>query len=83
MTEAGNKDTFISFVGVGGSVPLQYNVHWKGGCELASGATAVYAANPLSRDIPSNYECVTILTDSWRDCNNGEVGRSINAGCLV
>lgn len=83
MIKAGNKDTFISFVGMDGSVTLQYNVYWKDGCELANGATAVYAANPLNKDKISNSECQDIFTNQWKSCINNGVGGSIQAGCLV
>ncbi|KAK7928372.1 hypothetical protein PG985_005370 [Apiospora marii] len=36
---------------------LQYNIYWKDGCELASGWTEIFAANPLNKEKPSATEC--------------------------
>ena len=81
--KAGDRDSFISFQAWDGGVPLQYNVYWKDGCELANGWTEVYAANPLNKEKPSYTECQDMLVDRWRRCDNGGVGGSIQAGCLV
>ncbi|KPM42160.1 hypothetical protein AK830_g4435 [Neonectria ditissima] len=81
--KAGEKDTFRHFNTVESGVPYQYNIYWKDGCELETGQTEMYPANPLDEDKPRHTKCQEILIDNYKRCINGGVGGSIKAGCLV
>ncbi|KAL6400778.1 hypothetical protein AUP68_16495 [Ilyonectria robusta] len=81
--KAGQPDTFINTYTTNNDVPYQYNVYWKDGCELETGETEMYASNPLNEKNPGHTKCQEILIDDYKRCNNGGVGGSIEAGCLV
>lgn len=81
--KAGKPDTFINVYTTDNNVPYQYNVYWRDGCELETGETEMYASNPLNENGPGHTKCQDILIDNYKRCNNGGVGGSIDAGCLV
>ncbi|KAF7542200.1 hypothetical protein G7Z17_g11791 [Cylindrodendrum hubeiense] len=81
--KAGKEDTFIHTNSVLNDVPYQYNIYWKDGCELESGQTEMYPANPLGEENPGHTICQEILIDNYKRCINGGVGGSNQAGCLV
>jgi hypothetical protein len=65
-------------------VPYQYNIYWKEGCLLDyPGSDEAYPSNPLGVGDVSPTICQDLLVDNYRACNNGGVGGSIQAGCLV
>ena len=81
--KAGEPGSFINWHTVEHGVPYQYNVYWKDECELETGQTEMYASNPLDEQDPGDTKCQDILRDNYKRCNNGGVGGSIEAGCLV
>jgi hypothetical protein len=76
-----DSDSFIFFQHWFWGVPYQYNVWWKDDCELDNGKTELYAANPF--DDGSSKVCEWTLWQAYKDCDNGGVGGSWTAGCLV
>ncbi|KAH7131762.1 hypothetical protein B0J13DRAFT_451823, partial [Dactylonectria estremocensis] len=83
VVKAGKEDTFRHINAVMNDVPYQYNIYWKDGCELETGQTEMYPANPLDEDNPGYTKCQEILIDNYKRCNNGGVGGSNQAGSLV
>ncbi|KAJ3549763.1 hypothetical protein NM208_g348 [Fusarium decemcellulare] len=70
-------------IAVGPNPALYYNVYWKEGCELENGETQQLPGNPLNEEDSSTYLCRDTLIDRYLSCNNGGVGGTIEAGCLV
>ncbi len=51
--------------------------------DSVSGYNEIYPANPLAVKDPGATACQDLLVDNYKKCNNGGVGGSIQAGCLV
>ncbi|KAJ3532557.1 hypothetical protein NM208_g8263 [Fusarium decemcellulare] len=66
--------------------PYQFNIYWQDGCELDNGKTEQWALDPLDEGTNEDYPallCEKTLKGNYKDCNNGGVGGSRMAGCLV
>lgn len=81
--KAGEEGTFRNVYTVINGVPYQFNIYWKDRCELETGQTEMYPANPLGEENPGYTKCQEILIDNYKRCINGGVGGSNQAGCLV
>ncbi|KAK1987068.1 hypothetical protein LZ30DRAFT_580746 [Colletotrichum cereale] len=55
-----------------------YKVHWRVNCRTKQGFQDI--EYPLGPHGPS---CVDIMRNNYRNCNNGGIGGSTQAGCLV
>ncbi|KAK8127784.1 hypothetical protein PG984_008892 [Apiospora sp. TS-2023a] len=79
--EAGKPETFLGLYS-NEKAPYFFQIYWKDGCELENGATKLDIRNPLSEK-PDYDRCPSIMQDNFLRCNNGGVGGSVQAGCLV
>ncbi|KAK2053345.1 hypothetical protein LY76DRAFT_619986 [Colletotrichum caudatum] len=57
---------------------LDFKVHWRVNCRTTPGFQDI--EYPLG---PYGPSCVEIMVDNYRKCNNGGIGGSTQAGCLV
>ncbi|KAK2002951.1 hypothetical protein LX36DRAFT_666781 [Colletotrichum falcatum] len=77
----GDKSSFIHWNTTTNRVLYQYNIYWADGCSLDNGQGEASPAQPLEEDKKST--CTNLLIGDYENCNNGGVGGSIQAGCVV
>ncbi|KAJ7161200.1 glycoside hydrolase family 18 protein [Mycena filopes] len=80
-TEMSFGDAAIDWTTFVSQISYHYRIEWVNGC-----ITTVDKQNvgyPVGSDSPDGFSpCQHYLNDAYRDCNNGGVGGSIQAGCL-
>ncbi|KAK8051802.1 hypothetical protein PG993_003187 [Apiospora rasikravindrae] len=83
IIEAGKPETFLEFYRNNDGVPYWFRVYWQDGCQLENGSTKMDPTNPLDEKEGGYSRCPAMMQDNYNRCNNGGVGGSIQAGCLV
>jgi len=82
--ERDDPSTTVVYAASDKKQPVQFKIYWKEGCLLAPpGGEQMLPNNPLALKDEDKNTCQNLLVDNYKKCNNGGVGGSIQAGCLV
>ncbi|KAJ0336125.1 hypothetical protein COL922a_008356 [Colletotrichum nupharicola] len=80
VIKKGIRGAQVTYQGNVNDVLYTYNIFWMDGCEMD--VDEVNAMVPLGKT-GEGVTCTQFMIDNYKKCNNGGIGGTIQAGCVV